>query len=588
VTGVQTCALPISLAARLARGPLALEEIARVGIGIARGLACAHETGVIHRDLKPANVMIARDGTPKLVDFGLARPPERTSPNVSRESFTGLVVGTPGYMAPEQLRGDATDARTDLFALGVVLHELWTGKPPFGQSGLSAMALTLYEEPARLDEVRKGAPPALSELVAHLLQKEPGQRPASTREVATRLESLAAEATIREPALALAPPRPGSPAVATIAAGAATVAAVRVEPTTPAAIAPTIEVVRASRRPVESELSLLGREEDVAALESALSSGARLVTITGPPGIGKTALAAHLAARLGARGVRVTSVELGPVATQTELESALVVALRREGQKGARLVDLLALEEGLIFVDGGEAASSELATRVREWLASAPSVRFVLSRRNVLGLDVETVLSLGPLPRVAARELFRDRARRMRAGASSWSNEDLAAIDEIATLLEGSPLALSLAASRAALLSPREIASRLAAGGHEARLALLTDRKGTGSVKSLREAIAWSFALLSEDDARVLVRLSLFESAFGTQAAERIAHLPGEAGDALGVLDALESARAASLVRSVIDVRGEVRSVIEPNVRAFARARLAADPRARGRGGLRP
>jgi predicted ATPase len=239
---------------------------------------------------------------------------------------------------------------------------------------------------------------------------------------------------------------------------------VRIEAATPSAIAPTIEVVRASRRPVESEVSLLGRDQEVATLESALSSGARLVTITGPPGIGKTALAAHLATRLGGRGQRVTSVELGPVATQTELESALVVALRREGQKGARLGDLLALEEGFVFVDGGEATSSEHAGRVREWLASAPSVRFVLSRRNVLGLDVETLLSLGPLPRVAARELFRDRARRARAGTSSWSRDDLEAIDDIATLLEGSPLALSLAASRAALLSPREIASRLAAG----------------------------------------------------------------------------------------------------------------------------
>jgi hypothetical protein len=397
-----------SLAARLARGPLSLAELVRIGGGIARGLACAHETGVIHRDLKPANVMLARDGTPKLVDFGLARPPERASPSVSRESFTGQVVGTPGYMAPEQLRDEATDARTDLFALGVVLHELWTGKAPFGLSGLSAMALTLYEEAARIEDVRAGAPPALSELVVHLLQKEPGRRPASAREVAICLEQLGASASPREPALVLEPPRSGVQGSVGVSVSAS-VAAVRVEAVGAPAIAPTIEVVRASRRPVESELSLLGRDEDVAALEARVAAGARLLTITGPPGIGKTALAAHLAARLGARGLRVT---LGGARSRRDADGARERARRRaaEGRAEGRA------PHGSPRARGGP----RLRRRWRGRLGRARRARARVARERA-----ERSLRAQPPQRARARRreraLARGRCRSSRRASSSAS-----------------------------------------------------------------------------------------------------------------------------------------------------------------------
>ncbi len=540
-----------SLSSRLSRGALSLESLIDVGEGIARGLACAHAAGVVHRDLKPANVMLTDDGTPKLVDFGLARAPDRAAPNVARESFTGTVVGTPGYMAPEQLRGDAIDARTDLFALGVVLHELWAGRPPFGDSGLTAMALTLYEEPPALDAERAGAPPALIELVAQLLQKDAAARPSSSGEIVRRLAGLRVQAA--------AAPDPVERAVA--------------QRRDREAIASTIEVVRASRRPPESMTTLLGREEDLASIERVLASGARLLTITGSPGIGKSVVASELCERLRSRGERVTSVALGPEARIDELEAALLLALRGQSAT-AKLTDLIALEEGVVHLDGGEACAAELAQRLRGWLGTSRA-RFVTSRRNVLGLDEEHVVTLGPLVALASRELFLARARRVRP-IDTTNAEELAAIDTIVALLDGSPLAIGLAASRVALLSPTEIVSRLRTSD-DARLALLTDRKATGSASSLREAIAWSFALLTRDDARVLARLSLFEGSFATEQAERLASLPGES---LPVLDAIEASRAASLVRAISDREGRVRLVIEPNVRAYARSVLRDDPRA--------
>ena len=538
-----------SLSSRLSRGALSLDALIDVGEGIARGLACAHAAGVVHRDLKPANVMLTDDGTPKLVDFGLARAPDRAAPSVGRESFTGTVVGTPGYMAPEQLRGEATDARTDLFALGVLLHELWAGRPPFGDSGLTAMALTLYEEPPAIDAERSGAPPALVELVAQLLQKDAGARPSSSSEVARRLASMRGSVTASPSAPALTHRRERE------------------------GVSPTIEVVRASRRPPESITTVLGREEDLASIERVLASGARLLTITGSPGIGKSVVAHELSERLRARGVRVTSVALGPEARADELDAALLLALRGESAT-AKLTDLIALEEGVIFLDGGEASAAELAQRLRGWLA-ASRARFVTSRRNVIGLDDEVVVTVGPLPSLAARELFVARARRVRP-LDPTLTEDLSAIDTIVALLDGSPLAIGLAASRIGLLSPTEIVSRLRTSD-DARLALLTDRKATGSAASLREAIAWSFTLLSRDDARVLARLSLFEGSFTTEQAERVASLTGES---LSVLDAIEAAHSASLLRASSDREGRVRLVIEPNVRAYARSVLREDPRA--------
>ncbi|MBX7192485.1 MAG: tetratricopeptide repeat protein, partial [Sandaracinaceae bacterium] len=326
---------------------------------------------------------------------------------------------------------------------------------------------------------------------------------------------------------------------------------------------------------LESQSTLLGRDADVAAVERTLLAEGRIVTVTGAPGIGKSTLVGHVASRARDRGVRVTSVQVGPTATIEELEGALAVALRRGA--GTTWLEQLALEDGLIVIDGGEASGEELGRRLPAWSSRAPSARWLLARRNELSVPEEDVVCLGPLPRVAARELFSARARRAKGTSVVVDADELAAIDAIIDVVGASPLALCLAASRTNLLSPREIATRLTAGTDDERLALLHDRKAPRAAASLRDAISWSFAILDPLHARVLARLSVFESPFDVESATQVVCVAGEPIDPMSVLETIEAARGASLVRSLADASSRARVALEPNVRAYARGRLRDD-----------
>jgi serine/threonine-protein kinase len=166
------------------RGPLAPERIAEIGRQICAGLDAAHAKGIVHRDLKPGNLLVARDGAIKIVDFGVAKLLEAPAPAGLTEA--GAVLGTPGYMSPEQLRGQPVDARSDLFSLGVVLYELFSGRRPFsGPSRADTATATLERDPAPL----AGAPAWLQRVVDRCLEKDPARRYQSARELAFALES---------------------------------------------------------------------------------------------------------------------------------------------------------------------------------------------------------------------------------------------------------------------------------------------------------------------------------------------------------------------------------------------------------------
>jgi serine/threonine-protein kinase len=157
-----------SLRARLARGRLPAEEAVELACQMAEALAEAHAHGVVHRDVKPANAMVTKSGRVKLVDFGLAHVPEATV-----LTATGTTLGTPAYMAPEQVRGEATDARADLWALGAVLYEMLAGRPPFGGETLQAVLYGVVNQaPEPLDRLRPGLPAALVRIVNRALAKD--------------------------------------------------------------------------------------------------------------------------------------------------------------------------------------------------------------------------------------------------------------------------------------------------------------------------------------------------------------------------------------------------------------------------------
>lgn len=176
-----------SLAHALSRQRLPQPQALDVAAQIADALAFAHGQGVVHGDIKPSNILLRADGTPVVADFGLAA--DRRVPSQG-DIIGGQVQGTPAYMAPEQIRGRATDARSDLYAFGVMLYELVSGTAPFNGTLEALLQHQLTEIPPPLREREPSVPDALDALVARLLAKDPAQRPSGMAEVAEEVRTM--------------------------------------------------------------------------------------------------------------------------------------------------------------------------------------------------------------------------------------------------------------------------------------------------------------------------------------------------------------------------------------------------------------
>ncbi len=186
-----------TLRERLATAPLPPRKAIEYAVQVARGLAAAHDRGFVHRDLKPENLFVTLDDRVKILDFGLAKPLDLgTSAATMADAAptaVGTVMGTIGYMAPEQLRGHAVDHRSDIFAFGAVLHEMLTGRRAFhGESPADTISAILNREPVDLDADRVTVPPALERIVRRCLEKKPELRFQSAHDLAFALETLSA------------------------------------------------------------------------------------------------------------------------------------------------------------------------------------------------------------------------------------------------------------------------------------------------------------------------------------------------------------------------------------------------------------
>ena len=193
-------------------GPLPLEQCLEVMRCVTAGLGAAHEMEIIHRDLKPANILVLTGDSQrleaKILDFGIAKimgEPGEAGPMTR----TGAIFGTPAYMAPEQIRARPVDARTDIYALGVIMFQLFTGTLPFSAATyIDLVNKHLYEAPPNLDELQPELPTAYRELVLRCLQKEPDNRPATVQEVAAVLRDPAAIVTLPPLSITAEPPPP--------------------------------------------------------------------------------------------------------------------------------------------------------------------------------------------------------------------------------------------------------------------------------------------------------------------------------------------------------------------------------------------
>ena len=217
-----------TLRTRLAAGALPPRKALELAAQVAQGLAAAHDKGIVHRDLKPENLFLTRDGQVQILDFGLARQSEAggsksqlfaapTQAGSALGTAPGTVLGTVGYMSPEQVRGELADSRSDIFSLGVVLYEMLTGKRGFArQSSVETMAAILRDEPPEIEALGERHSPALARLLQHCLEKRPEERFQSARDLAFDLRSLAGGGSAVErsgvaPSSALAPARRSSP-----------------------------------------------------------------------------------------------------------------------------------------------------------------------------------------------------------------------------------------------------------------------------------------------------------------------------------------------------------------------------------------
>jgi hypothetical protein len=200
-----------TLRERLAGGALPVRKAVEIATQIARGLAAAHEKGIVHRDLKPENVLVTADGQVKILDFGLARqdlpatgPEDTQTPTLAGVTMPGAVLGTAGYMAPEQVRGEAADARADIFSLGAVLYEMLYGRRAFQRdTAAETMTAILHEDPPA-PPADSRVPPAVDHVVRGCLEKAPGERFRSAHDLAFALEMAVGSTSSQAVAGALA------------------------------------------------------------------------------------------------------------------------------------------------------------------------------------------------------------------------------------------------------------------------------------------------------------------------------------------------------------------------------------------------
>lgn len=534
-------------------GGLPVARIVELGIALSDGLAAAHEKGVVHRDLKPANVMLTHEGRLKILDFGVAKllstsgpdeddafTAETTQAMTQQKPLTGVgqIVGTVTYMAPEQLRGEAVDNRTDLFALGIILYELATGRKPFEGAtfGVISSAI-LHDAPVALASVRADVSSDLERIIARCLEKEPRARFQTALDVGNELRRAR---LTREGGVLMKPPP---------------------NPTTP----------------------LLGREESLATAINSLRGGVRVLSITGYGGTGKTRFSIELFRRLSPEYPGGAAfVSLASVTAASEVMPTVGIALDIAEAHGRSALDAICTVIGdrrvLLVLDNLEQvldASGDIAVLV----SRCPSLQVIATTRAPLKIGAESEFSLPPLelpgPDVSSLEalnqcpsvaLFVQRGKKVKPDFALTAANALTII-AICRRLDGLPLALELAAARVRILEPAALLLRL---DHSLDLLTSGDRDLPVRQRTLRATISWSYSLLDPAERRLLRRLSVFHEGWTLEAMEQVCYDENDRHRALDELDSLVEKGLVRLVGS-----GERYALLE-TIRAFSAEQLHA------------
>jgi len=539
----------------LASGPIPFRKLVAIAAQIADGLAKAHEIGLIHRDLKPENLMVSHDGTAKVLDFGLAKllKPDRGSSDSSTTiTEHGTVLGTVGYMSPEQATGEELDFRSDQFSFGSVLYEMATGTPAFKKkTHAETTAAILRDEPERLGAKTLQAPAPFIWIVERCLAKDPKQRYASTRDLARDL------AAVRD-RLADVPARESEPR-------------------------------RPNKLPVQ-RTAFIGRERETADLRQLLSRpGVHLVTLTGPGGIGKTRLALQVAGEMAVQFPSgVCFVALSAIGERGLIASAIAqaVGVRETGNTSPQenLMEYIGgLSQPMLLVLDNFEHLVSAAPVVAQMLSAGPKLKVVVTSQAPLHIygehefpvpplalpDPKSIPPLEVLSRLPAIQLFLERAQAVKH-QFVLTKENAPAVAAICSRLDGLPLAIELAAARIKLLSPSAMLTRL-----ESCLSLLTGgaRDLPTRQQTLRNTVEWSYGLLDDAEQTLLRRFSVFTGGCTLEALEAVCDTKGDLG--LDVLDGMASLVDKSLAQQVEQVDKETRFIMLSAIREYALERLA-------------
>ena len=541
----------------LVAGLLPMRKAIEIAAQVAEGLTKAHEAGITHRDLKPENLMVSQDGFVKILDFGLAKLMSTSEELLDMctlslsQTQPGLVLGTLGYMSPEQASGDRLDFRSDQFSFGLVLYEMVTGKRPFQRSTAAETLVAILREQAEPIGVRNpDAPAPLCWAIERCLAKEPDKRYVSTRDLARELAAI--RDRFSEKPLEQMEPRPTNiPVQRTRFCGARKGSSSRQR--TPAASGCAPGHGHGSRRDRQNA----SRRGGGSGLIERFPGGIHFVPLfpLSDPGL----IASVIVQTLGIR-------EAGG---QSPLE-----ILKKNLQDSLRAPMLLLLDNFEHLV--------QAAPTVAELLVMGPNLKILVTSRAALHVYGEHEFPVPPLalpdPRsmppvevlsqYPAVALFVQRAVAVKPDFE-LNRENAPAVTEICARLDGLPLAIELAAARVKVLSPSSMLTRLAS-----RLQLLT---GGGQdqpqrQQTLRAAMDWSYDLLNAAEQKLFRRLSVFVGGCSLEGVEAVCDTKGDLH--LDLLDGMASMVDKSLVQQFEQAKGESLFRMLETIREYALEKL--------------
>jgi predicted ATPase len=535
-----------TLRQKLAQGPLSIPEVLGIASQILDALAAAHESGIIHRDLKPENIMVNASGRIKVLDFGIAKrmaiPENPTLEFIPGNTF-GFVVGTPGYMSPEQARGEQLDFRSDHFSFGAVVYELAAGRRAFaGKSNAEAQAAILLHQPEPLTSLNPQAPAPLQWVVERCLRKAPRDRFETTEELQREFSAI----VTRAGQLVASPPVNNIP--------------------TPRS-------------------ALIGREAELSRLRDLVADpDLRILTLTGAGGIGKTRLAVELGRQVADRFTggacfvqleKVSDASLVP----SEVALALGVAQWPGADPEAAIANHLRQLAGpvLLVLDNFEHVLEAAVFVAR---MASDRLKVVVTSRAALRVSGEYEIAVPALnsgygagreemARSPAVRLFLERATGLRG--STMDSEQLGIVSAICNRLDGLPLAIELAAARTRLFPLKTLQARL-----DDPLAVLVGgpRDLPQRQHTLRATIDWSYNLLDAEHRKLFRRMAVFVGGATVEAIEAVCDTRQDLKAHLW--DALELLADNSLIRRIDFDETEPRFALLETMREYGLEQLAA------------